>query len=47
VGEEGQQVGVVVAGGVGVVGEELLGGAELGLGSRGSGSGRRSPAPGR
>jgi hypothetical protein len=46
-GEEGRQAGVVVAaGGVGVVGEELLGDTKLGLGSRGSRDGWRSPAPG-
>jgi hypothetical protein len=45
--EEGRQAGVVVAGGVGVVGEELLGCVKLGVGSRGSRNGRRSPVPGR
>jgi hypothetical protein len=47
VGEEGRQAGVVVTGGVGAVGEELLCGAKLGLGSRESENGRRSLAPGR
>jgi hypothetical protein len=46
-GEEGRQAGVVVVGGVGVVGEELLGCVKLGVGSRGSRDGRRSPVPGR
>jgi hypothetical protein len=35
----------VVAGTVGTVGEELLGGVKLGVGSRGSGNGQRRPAP--
>jgi hypothetical protein len=43
VGEEGRQARVVVAGGVGVVGEELLGGDKLEVGSRGSENGQRSP----
>jgi hypothetical protein len=47
VGEEGRQAGVVVAGGVGVVKEELLGGAKLRLGLRESENGWMSPAPGR
>jgi hypothetical protein len=46
-GEEGRQAGVVATGGVGVVGEELLGGAKLGLGSMGSENGRRHPTLGR
>jgi hypothetical protein len=46
-GEEGRQAGVVVVGGVGVVGEELLGCVKLGVGSRGSRNGWRSPVPGR
>jgi hypothetical protein len=37
----------VVVGGVGVVREELLGGAKLGLESKGSGNGQRSPTSGR
>jgi hypothetical protein len=45
VGEEGRQARVVVAGGVGVVGEELLGGDKLEVGSRGSENGKRSPVP--
>jgi hypothetical protein len=44
--EEGWQAVVVTADGVGVVGEEVLGGAKLGVGSRGSGNGQRSPALG-
>jgi hypothetical protein len=36
-GEEGRQAGVVVAGGVGVVGEEPLGCVKLSVGSRGPG----------
>jgi hypothetical protein len=47
VGEEGWQTEVVVAGGVVVVGEVLLGGVKLRVGSRGARNGRRSPAPGR
>jgi hypothetical protein len=44
VGEERRQAGVEVTGGVGMGGEELLGGAELGVGSRGSENDRRGPA---
>jgi hypothetical protein len=47
VGEEGQQTRVVIAGGVKVVGEELLGGTKLEVGSRGSRNDRRRPAPAR
>jgi hypothetical protein len=47
VGEEGRQAGVVVVGGVGMVGEELLGGTKLRVRSRVFGNGRRSPMPGR
>jgi hypothetical protein len=47
VGEDGRQAGVVVAGRVGVVREELLGGAKLGLGSRGSGNSRGGAHSGR
>jgi hypothetical protein len=47
VGEEGRHVRVVVADRVGAVGEELVGCVMFGVGSRGSGNGRRSPAPGR
>jgi hypothetical protein len=46
-GKEGQQAGVVVTDGVGVVREEFLGCVKLGVGSRGSRNGRRSPVPGR
>jgi hypothetical protein len=41
VGEEGQQVRVGVAGGVRMVGEEVLGGTKLEVGSRGSQGSRR------
>jgi hypothetical protein len=47
VGEEGRHVRVVVTDGVGAVGEELVGCVMLGVGSRGSGNGWRSPALGR
>jgi hypothetical protein len=46
-GEAGRQAGVVVAGGVGVVGEEPLGCVKLSVGSRGSRNGRQSPVLGR
>jgi hypothetical protein len=41
VGEEGQQVRVGVAGGVRMVGEDVLGGTKLEVGSRGSEGSRR------
>jgi hypothetical protein len=44
--EEGRQAVMLTADEVGVVGEEVLGGAKHGVGSRGSGNGRSSPAPG-
>jgi hypothetical protein len=46
-GEERRQAEVEVPGMVGAVEEELLGGAKLGVGSRGSRNDRRWPVPAR